>query len=319
MENTWGPTEEESQLVVQLCEAVDFAKDILWLGTDDTRNDFVRALEDLWQTAAHIGYSHGLEHAVPAPLDEAEDELAQERVLAEDRIWASDIGQKLWEQQRRAHVSRIWRDMASQPATVATVQMECADIPHADVPPRSPSVAPVEPARRSLSDPATETETMTPAPVAATAAIVPAVPVPLNWAEDAACLPTLPLQAESPPSTPRDFSALITGSPQPFGSLQRCRRRSPRPPTSSSLQNHSPQKHSIRRPQKKSTICAAPRHSTPSYSHPPPSIAFRTPTSFPPSDKPASQFPLDWDQDPRLRDLSHALTALGWIRAGGGA
>ncbi|KAJ6529944.1 hypothetical protein B0H10DRAFT_2029647 [Mycena sp. CBHHK59/15] len=77
--------------------------------------------------------------------------------------------------------------------------------------------------------------------------------------------------------------------------------------------------HSIRRQQKKSTIHAAPRCSTPLYSHPPPSIAFRTPTSFPPSDKPVPQFPLDWDRDPRLRDLSQALTALGWIRAGGGA
>ncbi|KAJ6610688.1 hypothetical protein B0H10DRAFT_2059128 [Mycena sp. CBHHK59/15] len=77
--------------------------------------------------------------------------------------------------------------------------------------------------------------------------------------------------------------------------------------------------HSIRRPQKKSTIHAAPRHSTPSYSHLPPSIAFRTPTSFPPSDKPVPQFPLNWDRDPRLRDLGQALTALGWVRVVGGA
>jgi hypothetical protein len=26
------------------------------------------------------------------------------------------------------------------------------------------------------------------------------------------------------------------------------------------------------------------------------------------------QFPLDWDQDPRLRDLGQALAALGWVR-----
>ncbi|KAJ7263578.1 hypothetical protein B0H12DRAFT_1068914 [Mycena haematopus] len=140
-------------------------------------------------------------------------------------------------------------------------------------------------------------------------------PAPLDWAEDAAGLPTLPLQAESPPSTLRDFSALFTGSLQPFASLQRRRRRSPRPATSSSPQNHSMQKQYVRRPQKRSTIRAAPRRTPPSYSHPPPSISFRTPTSFPPSDKPAAQFPLDWDQDPRLRDLSQALAALGWVRS----
>ncbi|KAJ6596324.1 hypothetical protein DFH09DRAFT_1407479 [Mycena vulgaris] len=64
----------------------------------------------------------------------------------------------------------------------------------------------------------------------------------------------------------------------------------------------------------KPTIRAAPRRTPPSCSHPPPSITFRAPTSFPPSDRPAPQFPLDWDQDPRLRDLGQALAALGWAR-----
>ncbi|KAJ7235644.1 hypothetical protein B0H12DRAFT_1141414, partial [Mycena haematopus] len=130
-------------------------------------------------------------------------------------------------------------------------------------------------------------------------------PAPLDWAEDAAGLPIIPLHSASS-TTLRDFSALHTGIPHPFASLQRRRRRSPRPLTSS--KNHS---HPIRRPQQKSGVHYA---ATRRASRPPPSIHFSAPTSFPPSDKPAVPFPLDWDRDPRLRDLGHALTALGWVR-----
>ncbi|KAJ7900653.1 hypothetical protein B0H14DRAFT_2671366 [Mycena olivaceomarginata] len=72
-----------------------------------------------------------------------------------------------------------------------------------------------------------------------------------------------------PPAVARDFSGLRSGVSQPFSSLQRRHRRTPRTlPRSQSNQN--------------------------SCFRPPPAV--------------------DWDRDPRLRDLSRALTALGWMR-----
>ncbi|KAJ6514858.1 hypothetical protein C8R47DRAFT_493855 [Mycena vitilis] len=124
----------------------------------------------------------------------------------------------------------------------------------------------------------------------------------LGWAEDAATMPVVPSHTAPPPSTPRDFSALCTGLPQPFASLQRRRRR---PPTST-FPNHLVL---IRRSRQKNIIhYPAGRRAPLPYSHRPPSIPFPTPTSLSPSDA------LDWDQDPRLRDLGQALTALGWVR-----
>ncbi|KAJ6501215.1 hypothetical protein C8R47DRAFT_1109191 [Mycena vitilis] len=155
------------------------------------------------------------------------------------------------------------------------------------------------PPRRSVAVAATQTDE-----VAAAAPTVPALPR-LDWAEDAATLPVIPSHTAPPPSTPRDFSALCTGLPQPFGSLQRRRRR---PPTST-FQNPSSYRHSVRRPHQKNIVHhPAGRRAPLPYSHRPPSIPFPAPTSLSPSDA------LDWDQDPRLRDLGQALVALGWVR-----
>ncbi|KAJ6507203.1 hypothetical protein C8R47DRAFT_1100594 [Mycena vitilis] len=161
------------------------------------------------------------------------------------------------------------------------------------------SDVPPSPLPRSVTGVATQTDE-----VAAAAPPVPALPR-LDWAEDAAALPVVPPHSASPPASPRDFSALCTGSPQPFASLQRRRRR---PPTST-FQNHSVHRDFIRRPRQKNVIhYPAGRRAPLPYSHRPPSIPFPAPTSLSPSDA------LDWDQDPRLRDLGQALVALGWVR-----
>ncbi|KAJ7484527.1 hypothetical protein FB451DRAFT_86824 [Mycena latifolia] len=255
------------------------------IGFNYGEENLARAREDGFSAGKQAGFEEGVESAVDIPWG-SDDAVLDEKALEAERVWGFDVGWKL--------CSELQQSRASQASLV---------LPS----PSSPC---------SSSGASTQTDAAAAVAISAPVDASP-TPAPLDWGEDAAALPTSPLRSESPPSTPRDFSALITGSPQPFASLQRRRRRSPRPATSSSLQNHSPQKHSIRRPQKKSTTLAAPRRKTPSYSHPPPSIAFRAPTSFPPSDKPAPQFPLDWDQDPRLRDLSQALTALGWVRGVG--
>ncbi|KAJ7167435.1 hypothetical protein C8R43DRAFT_1161115 [Mycena crocata] len=158
------------------------------------------------------------------------------------------------------------------------------------------------PSLRSVSTAATQTD------------IVAVAPVPLDWAEDAATLPIhLPL-SETPPPAARDLSALHTGSPQPFASLQRRRRRAPR--TANTPLQNPPLRHSIHPPQKESGIHrSVTRRTPPSHSHSPPFIPSPGPTSFLPPDKPAAPFPLDWDQDPRLRNLARALTALGWVKS----
>ncbi|KAJ6511891.1 hypothetical protein C8R47DRAFT_1092587 [Mycena vitilis] len=153
------------------------------------------------------------------------------------------------------------------------------------------------PPRRSVAVAATQTDE-----VAAAAPTVPALPR-LDWAEDAATLPVIPSHTAPPLSTPRDFSALCTGSPQPFDSLQRRRRR---PPTST-LQNHSVHRDFIRRPRQKNSVhYPAGRRAPLPYSHRPPSVLLPAPSSLSPS--------VNWDHDPRLRDLGRALAALGWVR-----
>ncbi|KAJ7656436.1 hypothetical protein DFH06DRAFT_1199524 [Mycena polygramma] len=115
----------------------------------------------------------------------------------------------------------------------------------------------------------------------------------------------------TPPSIPRDFSGLRTACARPFASLQRRHRRANRTPT---LASRFPR-----------GACALLKHqtvvlkfyetrpNTRRAQHPIP-----TPTSRPPPPAPTfDRAPrLDWDRDPRLCDLSRALTALGWVRPG---
>ncbi|KAJ6589670.1 hypothetical protein B0H19DRAFT_240592 [Mycena capillaripes] len=101
---------------------------------------------------------------------------------------------------------------------------------------------------------------------------------------------------------PRDLTALQTGSPHPFGTLQRRLARSRR-------------SHGYA--QKKSV--SAPTHPIVTRRHPH-GIAsnkpfLTTPVSLPPHPRARRQHQtLDWDHDPLLSDLSRALGALGWIR-----
>ncbi|KAJ7658543.1 hypothetical protein B0H17DRAFT_346475 [Mycena rosella] len=265
-------------------------------------------LRDLWEKAVSIGFNYGeknLAHTREEGFSEgkeagfkegvesgrqtpeaSEAAVHHEKALEAERVWGYDVGWKLCFEQLQS--------CASQTSVVP----------------------PPHPSPRSLSVAATQTDTVSvvhfiaAAPTPMPAPVPAPLPAPLDWAEDAATLPIFPLHSAPPPSTPRNFSALHTSSPQPFASLQRRRRCSPRPPTSS-LQNPAPQRNSIRRPQQKfGTIRRTPLL----YSRSPPSIPFPAPTSFPPSNKPAAKFPLDWDQDPCLRDLGQALAALGWVR-----
>ncbi|KAJ7875185.1 hypothetical protein B0H14DRAFT_2716684, partial [Mycena olivaceomarginata] len=144
-------------------------------------------------------------------------------------------------------------------------------------------------------------ETQTDAPVAATP--VAAVP-PLDWAEDTGDLPVHPFPTPQP-SAARDFS-LRSGISQPFSSLQRRYRRTSRPLSRSQSNQNSYSRRTTPHPRPTKNREAA---STPRMQFMP-SFASRTSTLHVPIGKPPPA--VDWDRDPRLRDLSRALTALGW-------
>ncbi|KAJ7265618.1 hypothetical protein C8J57DRAFT_1620606 [Mycena rebaudengoi] len=128
-----------------------------------------------------------------------------------------------------------------------------------------------------------------------------------NWADDASSLliyltPSTPSPA--PPS--RDFSALSTGNPNLFSSLQRRLTRSSRPHFRQSCRRHfkklDTKVYLIQSPPPTS-YRSAPRLPPPSSTH---FTSVKIPTQ------------LDWDHNPHLRNLGRALTALGWVRSGGG-
>ncbi|KAJ7886449.1 hypothetical protein B0H14DRAFT_2697503 [Mycena olivaceomarginata] len=111
-----------------------------------------------------------------------------------------------------------------------------------------------------------------------------------------------------PPAVARDFSGLRSGVSQPFPSLQRRHRRTPRTlPRSQSNQNSCFRRTTLHpRPTKNHEAVSTPRMRFMS------SFTPRTSTLHVPIGKAPPA--VDWDRDPRLRDLSRALTALGWMR-----
>jgi hypothetical protein len=110
-----------------------------------------------------------------------------------------------------------------------------------------------------------------------------------NWSEDAAELPTLSMD---PTKQLRDLSSLrsSTFSKNPFLSLQRRRQK---------FNKNTPRLFNSR------PHCY--------YHHTSPSSHLHFPNPHHHPRRPFS-VSLDWDQDPRLTDLSNALQALGWIR-----
>ena len=127
----------------------------------------------------------------------------------------------------------------------------------------------------------------------------------LNWADDAALLPILSIR---PP--PRDLSALRSMKRNPFGSLQRHSKPFCSRVSSCSHQDipFSRTPHSRYRPQPLCSSSLFPKpHVSPQVSKKEPFISSKV---TPPSSRISV---LDWDQDPRLSDLSRALKALGWI------
>ena len=138
-----------------------------------------------------------------------------------------------------------------------------------------------------------------PSPIPNPIHIIPPQPsTSLNWADDTASLPIL---STRPP--PRDLSALRSTKRNPFGSLQR-RSKQSRAQVASRLHQKFPFSQPLH-----SRYRLPPLH--PSPLSPKPRILPKASKNEPLVHSPSV---LDWDQDPRLSDLSRALKALGWIR-----
>ena len=123
---------------------------------------------------------------------------------------------------------------------------------------------------------------------------------PFHWSDEACDLEPATLLYPLPPTNSglRDLSALSSGA-NPWRSLQHCKGRGRRQIN----QRFRPHKTCFYHPQ-------APIPSL-NYSH------FVHRRHYPPAPAPpfsATSFSLNWDQDPRLADLSQALKALGWVR-----
>ena len=118
------------------------------------------------------------------------------------------------------------------------------------------------------------------------------LPAHFDWANDAVSLPILP---SKPP--PRDLSVLRSSSQQPFSSLQRRNKKSKKHFSQSFRCYHSSSvPHQIFFQARYLPFCSSSAPFVPA------------PCSR------SSPSTLNWEDDPRLSDLSRALRTLGWIR-----
>ncbi|KAJ6474384.1 hypothetical protein C8R45DRAFT_1103356 [Mycena sanguinolenta] len=153
----------------------------------------------------------------------------------------------------------------------------------------------------------------TPKSLAAPSFPIPAVhAVDANMRDAPESPPNVHLPSRSSSSTfVCDFSDLHSGASHPFASLQRRHRRGPRVSRlhpSLPRSSHTPK-----------TIVLNIYESKPKKSrvrYPDPRTFILTPCSHAPAASLIRNPHLDWGHDPRLRDLSCALTALGWVRPG---
>ncbi|KAF7358419.1 hypothetical protein MVEN_00892200 [Mycena venus] len=241
-------------------------------------------IRDLWEKAVQIGFNYGEENLARV----REEGFHEGKIAGFTEGVASERSQKAPESTEAAErhkkaleVERVWGyDVGWKLCSELQASGQKASLTSSTTPSRSSCVA------------ATQTD-----PVA--------IPL-LNWAEDAAVLPIVPPPVHhlSQPSFPCNFLALSMGITKPFTSLQHGRCRSSR--LYITPQSGSSHPISTRR-QNNRGYSVKPQHS---WYSPPPSFSIFS-SSIPSGRLPAQ---LDWDRDPRLRELGRALAALGWVR-----
>ncbi|KAJ7463103.1 hypothetical protein B0H11DRAFT_87167 [Mycena galericulata] len=292
--------EEEQRTIDAMCA------DALFVACDEDSpiGDIKYHLRQLWETAVRIGFSHG-QKEVRVTSREDTDVAKQ---LEQERVWGFDVGWRLATEKSTLKASKISSPTPSLPSmSTAAVQTDRPVL-------ADPVPCPVHPASTIL-----QTEVLLCDPCE-----------PLDWAEDESA-PDVWQDAREPDSVsavstpssptpilsssiyfPRDFSELSSGTAHPFASLQRRNRRSPRGYASRSPPARKTRPQTVILKIYDST--QLPKKHTPRYCSRP----LEPPTSRPrPTARPLCDDPcLEWDHDPRLRDLGRALTALGWVRPG---
>ncbi|KAK7045052.1 hypothetical protein R3P38DRAFT_2766581 [Favolaschia claudopus] len=255
------------------------------------------------------GRCEGIRVGIEAGLKEAA--MDHEKELEKERVWGYDVGFALEceiEHSRRSTEARPPSARSLRPSTASTATQTISTTPNfvsANLPSPSSTLDPAPfPSATAKTDSPLSLDLSTPVSSPETDASVRAYPV-IEENQKAHPAPA--------PALRRDFSSLRSDVSNPFGSLRRRHRRSPR-----AYSSHSSPSPTSRIPNRPRTFVLNiyPSTSKTAYAdhdrRPPPS------TTFTPSLDPTAHSSLAWDHDPRLRDLSRALTALGWVRPGGG-
>ncbi|KAJ7510307.1 hypothetical protein B0H11DRAFT_2216115 [Mycena galericulata] len=265
--------------------------------------DLRRSIRQVWEVALRIGVKHGQCEARQTHTNTTKE-------LERERVWGFDVGWRLATEKYALKASKISDCTPPLPSTsTAATQTGTPTLPY---PLHSLTIPKTEPL---LRDPCECLDQSKEDDMDVWYEAPEPEPEP-----DPASAPASPSPVSSPPPpsstlSPRDFSDLSSGTPRPFASLQRRHRRTPRTPDSH------PSRARKSRPQtivlKIYNSTQSPTKYTPSYCGGPliPPASRSHPAACPPGDKdpPPS---LEWDHDPRLRDLGRALTALGWVRPG---
>ncbi|KAJ7245015.1 hypothetical protein B0H12DRAFT_1073593 [Mycena haematopus] len=267
-------------------------------------DDLHRAIRQVWEVALRIGVKHGQQQARQAHVHTSKE-------LERERVWGFDVGWKLAVEESALKASKESVPGPSLPclASFSTTSMQTDPLSFAET-------------TILASTASTQTDTPIPSPSIRLITNSPAASSPLSRpfddkyvdidvdvSHDAPKLP--PDSLPSPSSFVRDFSDLCTGTSRPFASLRRRHRRTPRVSGS-----HSSSAQSSRAAK---TIVLNIYESKPKKSrvrYPDPRTFLPIPCSYAPTPSPDENSLLDWGHDPRLRDLSRALTALGWVRPG---
>ncbi|KAJ7158274.1 hypothetical protein C8R43DRAFT_948582 [Mycena crocata] len=287
---------------------------------DDT---IARARQEGFEEGKAAGLESGAANATIAAAWEASNTAAllenrHKRELEEERIWGYDVGWTLARDFERSNEARTSFDNPSpippSPRCLSSIATQ-TDMPALGPPLNWVKDTQPIPAQfpsfpfASLAGGSTVLRTFSPSPARD--------PSPCYVVHSSSSAPSLQRDASAtcpePPSTPpsniplRDFSALRSETSHPFKSLQRrhCRSsRTTRPRQSTRTMHQAHHKMIV-------------LHIYDSRSEKPDPVAYDQPPAVPPSfpcpPPSATHNTLDWDRDPRLRELSRALTALGWV------
>ncbi|KAJ7889366.1 hypothetical protein B0H14DRAFT_3429676 [Mycena olivaceomarginata] len=252
-------------------------------------------LRTLFETAVMLGFRYGEDYDgcrkatwldLNIPGWKARAEARREEELEQERVWGFDVGWRLATEECTLKASKPHVPTPSLPSlcSVSSVATQTIPLPLLK---RTRPASPIHPVSEDDEDD-TDADVWDEAP---------------EPAPDKNHSPPAP----SPSTFARDFSDLRTGSSRPFASFAAAAQARTSPSLLSlafdAYLSHSSDNY----------LDSTPKITRTRYPKPPFSTSS---SSYTPAPTRAGNPSLDWGHDPRLRDLSRALTALGWVRPG---